>query len=75
MGYKTMCLVTAARDGGQAYTSSPQMVRVGAHMKFAGKLQGGLPSEYGPQVREGYQAGRQSMLASGQSHKCRVPVR
>lgn len=53
MDYKTMCLVTAARDGGQAYTSSPQLVHVGAHMTFADKLQGGLPGEYGPQVKGG----------------------
>lgn len=29
-----------AKDGGQAYASSLQLVHVGAHLKFASKLQG-----------------------------------
>lgn len=45
MGYKTMCLVTAAGDGGEAYESSLQLGCVGAHMKLASKLQGELPQQ------------------------------
>lgn len=60
MGYKTMCLVTAAGDWGGSIFIFPAAGVCEAHVKLLVNFKGNYPSKYGLQVKGGV-SGRQAV--------------